>query len=205
MALKYQCDRRKCHSRIMCSNASIVGAVQRLFMSTRGTYMKLKPRRSCMLPSESIRFHQAFYNFWTFNLADKFQWPSILRQMSLHQFYPLYELAFWIDWMKKEERAALDAPFTNSTSPDWDTCWCVINLYWKNALNFPLQLGQTLVSEPISPRGVQDWSCFFDQEQNYFMSLPFDKSKQTLARFPGTRLDTSGTTPSSVGIQAHPH
>lgn len=90
MALQYQCDRRKCHSKIMCSNARIVAPVQGLFMSTRGSKLnRFKSNRISMRPSESARFHQAFYNFWTFNLAGKFQWPSILLQMSLHQFYPL--------------------------------------------------------------------------------------------------------------------
>lgn len=107
--------------------------------------------------------------------------------------------------MKKEEQAALDGLFTSSTPPDWDSCWCVISMYWKNVLNVPLHFGQTLVSDPVSPRGVRDWSCFFDQEQNYFMGLPFDKSRQTLDRFSRIRQDTSGTTSSSFGIQAHPH
>ena len=204
MALKYQCERRKCHSKIMCSNARIVGAAQGHFMSTRGLYL-IESNRSRVRPSESARFHQAFYNLWTFSLADKFQWPNILREMSLHQFYPLYELAFWIDSMKKGEKAALDGLFTSSTLPDWDTCWSAINEYWKNALNFPVQFGQTRVDDPISHRGVRDWSCLFDHEQNYFMSLPFDKSKQTLGRFSKARQDTSATTSSSVGIQAHPY
>ena len=205
MALKYQCDRRKCHSKIMCSNARIVGAAQGLFMSTRGLSLLIESNRSRVRPSESARFHQAFYNLWTFNLADKSQWPSILREISLHQFYPLYELAFWIDSMKKGEKAALDGLFTSSTRPKWNTCWSAINNYWTKALNIPVRLGQTRIYNPISPRDVREWSCFFDHEQNYFMSLPFDKSRQTLDRFSRARQDTSAATSSSVGIQAHPY
>ena len=204
MAKKYQCDRRKCHSKIMCSNARIVGAAQGLFMSTRGSSLPYISK-TVMEPSESARFFQAFYNFWAFNLADKFQWPNVLREMSLHQFYPLYELGFWIDRMKKEEQAALNGLFTSSTPPDWDTSWCVIDMYWTNVLNSSLHLGQTILVEPTSPRSVQGWSCFFDREQRYFMGLPFNKSREMLARFSRARQDTSDTTSSSVGIQAHPY